>query len=150
MILNSPVAALVSSFSYNDFNSRYSMAEVDLSAEERKTLWKLLKFKKVIFPHRSSSIFDHMHYDGSNTPSEFRFDALMSKGRPYSYSRSPDDVIRPTEENFAVINSIFKNRARRFSDCDVGYTFMSYFILDYLLLEMNNSLYYCGCGERVS
>ena len=152
MILNSPVAALVRSYTYNDSTAYYTMAEVDISAEERKTLWTLLKFEKVILPDGSSSHFGYgdMNFDEEVSGNdEFVFDALMSKNRPRWSSVSPDHIIEITEENFAVINSIFDKAWQIFpSDSDNGgYYSVSEFTLDYLLLEMNGSLYYYGYDE---
>jgi hypothetical protein len=152
MILNSPVAALVRSYTHDDSTAYYTMTEVDIS-EERKTLWTLLKFEKVILPDGSSSHFGYgdMNFDEEVSGNdEFVFDALMSKNRPRWSSVSPDHIIEITEENFAVINSIFKNRAQHIfpSDSDNGgYYSVSEFTLDYLLLEMNGSLYYYGYDE---
>jgi hypothetical protein len=156
-ILNSPVAILVSSYTYNDFGSYYTMTD---GFEERDTLWKLLKFNRVDLPPCDSSDLDRMNFDvWSGYDDEFTFKALKSKGSPASSSRSPDYIIQITEENVAVINSIFKTQVQPIHDsyCLNCSASLSDFELDYLLLEIfdddddnDGCLYYYGneCPEE--
>ncbi|MBK1641116.1 hypothetical protein CKO12_04350 [Chromatium okenii] len=154
MILNSPVAVLVRSYTYNDFGSYYTMTD---GVEERDILWKLLKFNEVDLPPCGSSDLDRMDFDvWSGYANKFTFNALKSKGSPADSSRSPDHIIAITEENVALINSIFKTQVQPIHDsiCLNCSHSLSEFELDYLLLmnerDDDDSLYYYGdeCPEE--